>query len=95
MVVDGGGSALKGELLTSGNSVLEAGKQGIASASRGLLTAAQSIASAGTSAAEPVTESDLASAIVEQKRSAQLFNASAQVVSVGSASQGRLIDTIV
>ena len=79
--------------------VINEGVNGIRNASADLLASANTISRASAASesqlAGLISEQDLTEAVVQQREAQVLFNASAEVVSVGNEQAGRLIDEIV
>ncbi len=81
----------------SSNGVIDAGLRGLESSQNALVRSAQEVTFATVTSNENqpvVLESDIQQALVDQIRSQQVFNASAEVVAVGDENIGTLVDTI-
>lgn len=88
-------SPLEVEANSGLGSVFSQGVSGLRSAGQELLGAAKTIASAGSGEDSSATLSDIASALIDQRKSLQFFDASAKVVSVADELSGKIINDIV
>lgn len=87
---------------------ISAASRGLRSSSEDLQANAQTIARANTTFSvvpptseldfarqdRPVTETDINQALIEQRQNQQVFNASAEVISVANENTGRFIDIV-
>ncbi len=74
--------------------VIDSGLRGLATSQELLTRSAQAVTFSSSESQLSISDSDIEQALIDQIRSEQVFNASAEVVAVGDDNVGTLIDIL-